>query len=242
MADHERQSGIWRRSAVELVVIALGVFLALAADAAWDARQDSARELDYLERLYGEVLVSHSAVESAISLQAEARRSGDAAIEGINSVVPPPFDSLAAWTWRVGASAVFEPSLGALTALVQTGDMRLIGNDEVRDAALRHHQLIVNFRSQGERMDDHRLGAYRDLGQVIALDALPAPYGAAEPAISVDWQSAASDVRLHSSVFNALIAAKVRMDLLVGIEDSLGDLRRVLSEELTSRGITATAF
>ncbi len=47
-----------RRLLAELIVIAAGVFLGLAGDAAWDARQERATERGYLVDLRTEMLLA----------------------------------------------------------------------------------------------------------------------------------------------------------------------------------------
>jgi hypothetical protein len=226
----------WRRSATELTVIALGVFLGLAADASWDARQETITEISYLHQLYGDVLATQADLDRALAYQANARRNGELAIDGINSRELPPSDSLASWIWTAGATSVFEPAMGTLTALVQTGDIRLLRNEELGGVLLRHQQVIDHFHRQSDRYENHRLSSFRDLGRAMSLDVLPAQYGSPQPLLPVDWASAVRDPVLHSSVFNLVLAAKVRLDLLTRSQASLDEVHRVLLEELSGRG------
>ena len=135
-----------RRLSAEMLVIALGVFLGLGADAAWDAHQESLREIDYLRQLHGDLLTTQRDLESAITAQEMVRRSGDLAIAGINARVLPTPDSLAQWTWRASFKPGFEPMLGTVASLITTGDLRLIQDDGLRREVLAYEQRAQQFQ------------------------------------------------------------------------------------------------
>jgi hypothetical protein len=230
------------RLSAEMVVIAVGVFLGLGADAAWDARQEGLRELDYLRQLHGDLRATERDLEQASIAQERVRRSSDLAIAGINARVLPAPDSLARWTWRSTFMAGFEPTLGTVTTLVTTGDLRLIQNEGLRREVLAYEQMARRFEASGGSYNEHRLRALEQLGHAMSLDALPAPYGSEHPRIPTNWDALASDPLFHSSVFNLALVSKVRTDLLAAFELRAGDLRMALEREMSARGVEPTAF
>ena len=242
MAGSEHQGWLrWRRRVAELIVIALGVFLGLGADAAWDARQDAARELDYLRQLHIDLLSKEVALQGAIVEQGRIRRAADLALEGINSDVLPEADSLAGWIWRAGFTSIFEPSLATVTSLIQTGDLRLISGERFRGDLIRYEQATVRFRNSAVLYDEFRLRSLEGLGSVLSLDALPAPYGSPDPRIPPDWDVISANAAFHSAVFGLVLASKVRTDFLLEFQRRVDELREGLDQEFAAHGIEPAA-
>ena len=118
----------WKRLLAELAVIVAGVLIALAADAWWEQRRERNEAEDYLQRL----LVDFEATERRLHNTREADSKTLESVSGIvdrayRGAFPPP-DSLDLPT-RFNS---FEPLIGTLTALVESGDLRLIRSDSLR--------------------------------------------------------------------------------------------------------------
>ena len=141
------------RFAVELIAISAGVFLGLAADAAWDTKKDRAREADYLTELHGEMLVVREelaedhrrvdrwfATSDSILIELQARTVPDAALN--------------VWIQGIGMSiARFFPPSSVLTDLVSSGSLGLLRSDDLRFALLEYQQRRerVRFLEDDER-------------------------------------------------------------------------------------------
>lgn len=119
------------------MVVVVGVLVALAVDAARDAREERAREAAYLRQLRADLLVTDEGLTEAISVDERARETADRAVQSLNSPGLPPSDSLVAWTAAAtNSSASFYPTMGTVTALVESGELRLIGAEAIRQKVL----------------------------------------------------------------------------------------------------------
>jgi hypothetical protein len=142
----------WKRLFAELAVIVGGVLIALAADAWWESRLERGEARGYLQQLLVDVQETEQRLQGTIAGDSTTlewvNRVVDRALRG---VFPSP-DSLDLPT-RYNQ---FEPLTGTLTALIESGDLRLISNDSLRfdlvafsaqiDAAgqvLRHTETLI---------------------------------------------------------------------------------------------------
>jgi len=145
----------------EFAVIAAGALAALAAQAWWQNRQDSERERDYLRRLLADTRENAQRIDRLIvddsTSQLTVRRVAAFLFDA--GPPPPPPDTLVAWFLDGGffSSSAFYPITDTYTALLATGDLRL-----VRDEALRSE--LVAYAA---RMDAEREGMGRYMQQVI---------------------------------------------------------------------------
>jgi uncharacterized membrane protein YidH (DUF202 family) len=130
----------------ELALITAGVLLALTADAAWDSRQERARERDYLQSLRTEMLAaraefdgdvatreSHLAILDSLSGELRQRKAADSTVV----------------TWLRAAntlSSVFFPPTAVFDDLVSSGNLRLIRSDGLRFALMEYAQHSPRLR------------------------------------------------------------------------------------------------
>jgi len=125
--------GSWRLALGELVIVALGVLLALWADQAMQARQDSAKEVAYLERLQADVQADLRSLRFSAD-QARNRlaitRQVDAWLTDPDAAPDP--DSLVLKAHFAGV--LFPPTISKFTIdeLKSTGDLRLLGNEALK--------------------------------------------------------------------------------------------------------------
>ncbi len=134
MGVQERFNWQWRRALVELVTIVLGISIALAADAMWDRHIDRQQERQALVRLLDDFTRSAELLEEA----ANRHRGQQAAVEHLLRLIaaagdPPNSyqvpDSVLCNAY--GTSRWIPPS-GAVSSLVNSGEIRLITNDSLR--------------------------------------------------------------------------------------------------------------
>src|SRR5215213_8487836 len=149
-ARRGRARPAWRRWLREFAVIAAGALAALAAQAWWQNRQDSERERDYLRRLLADTRENAQRIDRLIvddsTSQLTVRRVASFLFDA--GPPPPPPDTLVAWFLDGGffSSSAFYPITDTYTALLATGDLRL-----VRDEALRSELVAYAARMDAER-------------------------------------------------------------------------------------------
>jgi hypothetical protein len=118
----------WSRLFAELAVIVAGVLIALAANSWWERRQEQNHAREYLEQLLVDVQTTERRLRSIIDTETQR-------LETVNSIISralagpwPQPDSLELPT----GYDYFEPLTGTLTALIQSGDLRLLRSDSIR--------------------------------------------------------------------------------------------------------------
>jgi hypothetical protein len=117
-----------KRLFAEFAVIVVGVLMALAADAWWEARLERREARNYSERLLVDFQETQRRLRGTIAGDTETLEFVNAVVDrAFRGVFPSP-DSLELPT-RYNQ---FEPLTGTLTALVESGDLRLIQNDSLR--------------------------------------------------------------------------------------------------------------
>jgi hypothetical protein len=79
------------------------------------------------------------------------------------------------------------------------------------------------------------------LGLVISLDGLPAPYSPVRPRVPPDWVAAIEDPVFHSAVFNLRLSSQFRARILVEFQTEVAELRRSLDRALLARGLESAA-
>jgi hypothetical protein len=144
------QHGIpWQRWLREFAVIAAGALAALAAQAWWQDRQDRDHERDYMRRLLADTRENARRIDQLIiDDSTSAVTVGRVSAFLYDTSPPPPRDTLAAWFLDGGvfSSSAFYPLTNTYTALLATGDLRL-----VRDEALRSELVAYSARMEAER-------------------------------------------------------------------------------------------
>jgi len=150
--------GSWELALGELAIVFLGVLIALWADQAIQARQESARAVSYLERLQEDVSADIDALRFSSS-QAQDRlaitRQVDAWIQD-SSAVPDP-DSLVSAVHFAGVTVSPTISKFTIEELQSTGDLRLLTNGALkRQIADYYNQIelqIGNWIAQSDQVN-----------------------------------------------------------------------------------------
>jgi hypothetical protein len=134
----------------EIGAIGLGVFLGLAADAAWDAHQERDREGQYLEALLVEMLE----VRAEFDADQEIRSSR---LAGVDSVIAQfaartaTDDSIASWVLQSRRIAIFFPPSAVFDDLISSGSLQLLRSDELRFALMEYQQNKPRLRFLEDR-------------------------------------------------------------------------------------------
>ena len=149
--------GSWRLALGELVIVALGVLLALWADQAMQGRQESAREVGYLERLQEDVRADLRSLRFSAD-QARNRLAITRQVDGwlLDPNASPDPDSLVMKVHFAGV--LFPPMISRFTIdeLKSTGDLRLLGNEALK------RQIADYYNQIGLQID--QWGTWGDQG------------------------------------------------------------------------------
>jgi len=133
----------WKHAVGEVCLIIIGILVALAVDAWWDRRQDAATEQAYLQQLLLDVDANDQAIRDVLNRHSAAV---DAATRLATSFdAPGSLPScevmadmlLSALTWQP-----LELRTGTYSALLATGDIRLIRDSDLRAAVIRYAGVV----------------------------------------------------------------------------------------------------
>ena len=243
MAEQGQRGAVrWRRLATESIVIGLGVFLGLAADAAWDARQDGIREIDYLRLLDADLIATERGLARVIEAQAAAGRAASAALNGINAIPQPPADSLARWLGGGFYAPRFEPTMGTVVGLMQTGDIVLISDQGLRTELLAYQQEAQSFLNTGGSFLELRIRAIEDLGRMINVAALPTRTVLVSRVLPPpDFDSLGQVPAFLSAVSILATAVANREQFLEALEARVRQVREALDRAMESQGLRFAA-
>jgi len=151
-----------RRFLAEAVLIVGSILLAFSIDAMWDELGRRQEEREAYRALVQDFQAASGLLEEVRQVHASVR-SASQAILGLTGpgAVPPPGDSLDVLLGTIGRIANFAPPLGALEAMLGSGDLRLVKNTELRASlASFPSQLAEMNRTQG-------YGADQVFGQLV---------------------------------------------------------------------------
>ena len=110
-----------------------GVLVALAMNSVYQARLDRGRERIYLTQLLGDLRETERLMDAADSVNAPWDRSLEALVQTFRVAAVPERDSILRWSLDVQFDDP-APVLGTADALVETGDLQLIRDPEIRSA------------------------------------------------------------------------------------------------------------
>lgn len=229
----DRNMSFWRRPAAEFVVIVAGVLVALAVDAARDARQDHVRATGYLQQLRADLSTTDEALTEAITVDERARVGADRMIQALNARRLPTSDSLSAWiAAATNSSASFYPTMGTVTGLIESGELRLVRDEELRRKVLQYHSSVEAALRIIDAVDPHMWRTIERLGGMLSWSALLEPDG--QQRFTIDWEVLASDQAFHGAVYDLRLAAGNRLfalrSLQQHLESLLAELDAVLSD------------
>lgn len=131
----------------EFIVIVIGVFVALAAESWWSEREDRRIEREIREDIVAEFEANIRILEADLAAN-EGARPRMAILEGLSNealmaltdeqmtgIFSPPFD----WSG-------FDPAMGTVQALVESGNLAVVSDREMRLGLARWTGLLENNR------------------------------------------------------------------------------------------------
>ena len=154
-----------RRPLAEFLLIVAGVTVALGADSLWGLWQERVTEREYLGLLRADLDMNAVRLEAVIALEASQRAAAETAFRAVASGRSIPPDSAHAWLFERRGIFYSDPRVltGSVTALISTGDLRLIRDAEIRQAIAAFETQIREDRVEFDRSQRILMGAFESL-------------------------------------------------------------------------------
>jgi hypothetical protein len=212
----------------ELLLIIAGVLSALALDSWWEDQQDRQEETAYLEQLLLDLREMEYRVQDSIEGDSSMLvRVGGILDRALNGPYPPR-DSLGLPT----GYTQFRPLTGTQTALVQSGDLRLLRNDSIRFALVAYGSLVDATESLLRHTETLIWGSTQN---VMLARARHSRSGVIRPGTrwgDVDVGAVLGDPEVISALRVHVAASANRVRNLQRLEEPTADLIRLLQTEL----------
>lgn len=153
----------------EFLLIVAGVTVALGADALRSARQDRAREEEYLEQLRSDLAENRKRLVAAIEDEETLGAAALSALKAVLSGQPISVDSARAWLVERRGFYYSDPRLltGTFSGLVESGDLRLVRAPDLRKAIIAYLPQISADRSEFDRWVDAFITGVRPFRTVV---------------------------------------------------------------------------
>jgi hypothetical protein len=159
----------------ELTIIVVGVLLALAADAAWDAHNDRQRERTYLVALLAEMQTAQGELERDQMNRAERTAALDSLANRFDQAGADP-ESVTRWVLIASDLVFFLPPTAVYDDLVSSGSLRLLRSQELRLALMTYGQERSKLSLTEDRERTLIEGDLRPyLMDSFSIDSGPAP-------------------------------------------------------------------
>jgi hypothetical protein len=200
------------RALGEFLLIVAGVSVALGAESLFGLRQERVREADHLAQIRSDVEENERRLVEAIALEESRRGSAQIAFEAANARQVISADSAQAWLIERRGLYAADPRLltGSLSALIGTGDLRLIQDRGVRAALVAYVPQVVSDRTEFDRWTQHQVLFLTSLHRVGVSEGSP------------------GDLSQHPAV-SALSAAPLNPEVLIALEGVLWTARNRLT-------------
>ena len=158
----------WRGILREFATIVAGVLVALAGQAWWSSREDAVREHDYLRQLLVDTRENEEQLTNALRFDRSVRDAEAALATALYAPRPLPTpDSLRVlFDGPIFASSNLEPRIGTYTALLSSGDIRLIRTDTLRAQLIAYS---AQLQSDGEMLRLYLEQAFLDPGRIARV-------------------------------------------------------------------------
>jgi hypothetical protein len=159
----------WPQAVAEVLLLAIGVGLALLADNWWQERQERVEEQAYLVELHADFTATRNELARTLGeargtrdhvisfLEILSGDPGSVSVDSLVKMVEPSF-----WWWGI------DPVLATYQDMVNSGDLRLIQNGELRVAMAG----FLSFLETIENLNDASLLEWKDLQAPFMIDRL----------------------------------------------------------------------
>lgn len=208
----------WRRAArwftAEFLVVVTGVLVALALNAWWQDRENTALEQAYLQQLSVDLETNEQMARTTLDYMDERLQAGSLLLDAIRARPLPPPDSLDRWLNGFLGIAPLYPRMATVQALIETGDLNLIRRDGLRTAIIDYAGAVQMASEQTAAIDQFGLRALAEIHQRV--DVGPLEEGATVRS-RTDWSRLADDPVMRGSVSAILLAHRNRRRSADGI-------------------------
>ncbi len=138
--DTLRDRAVWRHIAVEIVIVAVGILIAFSLDSWWQGRKDYSREQTHLHALSADFQENSARLRKVVAREELVEKNAEQLLQMMRSNPDASRDEVWPLLNWVFSTTQFEPMLVAYDTLVNTGDLALIRDEELR-------REIVHFAS-----------------------------------------------------------------------------------------------
>ena len=228
----------WHQALAEIALITVGVLGALAVDSWWADRDAAERERVQLEALRVEMHDNLNRLDILIEEQIDLLGTQRQLLRVIHRVDPTPSTAeIGRLVYQSRRFFRLEPVTGAYDALVASGDLRLIGSEELRAALARFYGHIARGYEDEELSTLYRIDFTRSIVEATDYLAVVPPearelYEAPDSQFSIDVE-AVLDSRYLSSYLVLLLRTEYYVtDYYQLISDDARDIARLISAEI----------
>lgn len=156
----------------ELTVVVVGILLALGLQSWWQTRENDTRGATYQRQELADAKQTRATYQKAIATDAQLRSVTAQLSEALHTRQSLKGEDAMAWlAWRSGWFSDPRPVVGNVYALIDTGDIQLIPNPNVRAAIVEYASIlkggIADIDGQPDRMrraNDSELLRFEEAG------------------------------------------------------------------------------
>lgn len=224
--------------AAEFLVVVTGVLVALALNAWWQGRTDVAREQAYLRQLLEDFRANEQEIELFTRRELEVSASADRFYRAAHLPLAPA-DSLRRWL----EGSLYLPRLrlrmATWEALIQSGEIRLIRSDGLRNRLIEFAGAMDNVEGRVEKLThigfDEIRSVYRwvdpyEFADESGRDARG--WDDLESRFPPAWEDLLADLEFVSVVYTTGLAAWGRSLEVGSLLEPIRDIMGLLEEEL----------
>jgi hypothetical protein len=237
------QSPSWKRGLSELALIVLGVLIALAVNAWWSRRQDDARERAYLRQLLVDVRGNEQDIDRVLAQSRNSIAALEQLVDVFDAAGPlPSCDTLSSLIRNSLTYSNVDLRSGTYSALMTTGEVRLIGDDSLRAQVISYASEVEGASARMEQWIPLMWDSAEPLRRRIEYFwRLPRSEGSSEPPPWSDcnFEPLRSEPEVRAALFAIHLEHRNRMGLLEEVGEANRRLRRSL--ESTSGPVRTTS-
>lgn len=166
----------WKRIVVEATAIVGSILLAFAIDAWWEERLDQVRATEYLSQVRADSHANTLRLTEAIQLEKAQLKATQEILTALRSPDPMTLDSAREWTqFEPGYLWYSDPRLleGAISALVATGEVNLIDNQEIKASLINYLGQMKADMNEFDRGVDHYFSIRGEILRLLELARTP---------------------------------------------------------------------
>ena len=210
---------------LELGVVFLGVFIALAADSWSQSSQEAERALAYMRALQSDVIEAQDRVGTAIGETSAFLEEIVAFLDLLRSDTPMGDTT----TFAQLSIAPLTIPMGTLDALLETGDLNLLSHQELRTAIINGRseigtwlRLVEQFNAEVLANVARYIVAIQELRGEYRVGAAPLPFAAirGSPAVIGAYEVHRLALRNHLSLMNSISESLAVLE--ASVTDALG--------------------